>query len=149
VIRAFAVAILVASGISVAVIVLPKTLARACYSQEMSEVKTITTVHTAEAQYYLQYGNYAATLTQLGPDGANLIDKDLARGEKAGFKFVLRGTPEGYALGAGPLAFNACGGSHTYFSDQSMTIHQRNGEEPATINDPLLGDPVPLHRQDN
>jgi hypothetical protein len=36
--------------------------------------KAITTIHTAEIQYYSQYGKYATTLAQLGPNGAELIE---------------------------------------------------------------------------
>jgi hypothetical protein len=31
-------------------------------------------------------------------------------------------------------------GSKTYFSDQGMGIHVHNGQEPATANDPLMGE---------
>ena len=132
--RSATVTVLLIAGIGIVVMVLPKTLARACYTQEMAEVKAITTIHTAETQYYSQYGHYATTLTQLGPNGAELIDKGLASGDKGGFKFALQAKPEGYALRAEPTAFDPCGGSHTYLSDQG---------------DPLLGDPVPYHKQDN
>ncbi len=74
-----------------------------------------------------------------GPNGAELIDRDLASGEKGGFKFVLQQTPTGYALAVTPTAFGTSG-THTYFSDQSMAIHRHNGQEPATANDPLLGE---------
>lgn len=126
--RSVVVTIFVILGIGIVVMVLPKTLARACYSQEMAEVKAITAIHTAETQYYSQYGHYATTLTQLGPNGAELIDKDLASGEKDGFKFALEATPMGYELRVEPKTPSACGGSRTYFSDQSMTIHQHNGQ---------------------
>ena len=110
-------------------------------------MKAITTIHTAETQYYSQYGQYATSLTQLGPptsgaagpNGAELIDRDLATGEKGGFKFILQPTQTGYALAATPTQFGTSG-NHTYFSDQSMAIHEHNGQEPATVNDPLLGE---------
>ena len=109
------------------------------YSREMTAVKAITTIHTAETQYYSQYGHYATLLAQLGPNGAELIDKDLASGRKAGFEFVLRQTQGGYSVSARPVGF-ARSGAHTYYSDQSMSIHQHNGQEPATASDPLLGE---------
>jgi hypothetical protein len=68
-----------------------------------------------------------------------LIDRDLATGEKGGFKFVLQQTQSGYSLSVNPVAFGTSG-THTYFSDQSMSIHQHNGQEPATATDPLLGE---------
>jgi type IV pilus assembly protein PilA len=74
-----------------------------------------------------------------GPAGADLVDRDLASGEKGGFKFVLTQTQTGYAVNANPVQFGTSG-SRTFFSDQSMSIHQHTGQEPATSNDPLLGE---------
>jgi type IV pilus assembly protein PilA len=106
------------------------------YAREMAAAKAIATIHTAEAQYYSQHGRYATSLSQLGPNGAALIDRDLAKGEKGGFKFVLQRCPGGYALSVSPTAF-ATSGTHTYYSDQSMAIHVHSGHEPATANDGL------------
>ncbi|HYA18081.1 MAG TPA: prepilin-type N-terminal cleavage/methylation domain-containing protein [Bryobacteraceae bacterium] len=139
--------IVIAIILIILAVALPKLTNARRYAQEMAAVKAITTIHTAQTQYYSQYGTYATTLTQLGPpasgapgpQGAELIDRDLAGGEKGGFKFNLQQTPTGYALLVNPTAFGTSG-SHTYYSDQSMTIHQHNGQEPATANDPLLGE---------
>ena len=59
---------------------------------------------------------------------------------------MLQQTQTGYGLAANPIAFGT-GGSHTYFSDQSMAIHQHNGQEPATVNDPLLGETAAAQTQ--
>jgi hypothetical protein len=126
----------------VLIIALPPSVRTPTFSREMAAVKAITTVYTAETQYYSQYGQYATSLAQLGPpasgnpgpNGAELIDKDLASGQKAGFRFVLRQTQAGYSL------FVDGSGTHTYYSDQSMSIHQHDGREPATVGDPLLGE---------
>lgn len=139
--------IVIAIILIILAVAVPKLTNARRYAQEMAAVKAISTIHTAETQYYSQYGQYATALTQLGPpasgtagpNGADLIDKDLAAGEKGGFKFVLQQTQTGYSLQVTPTAFGTSG-SHTYFSDQSMTIHQHNGQEAATANDPLLGD---------
>lgn len=127
---------------AVAILFFPKRIEGPSYAGEMKAVKAITTIHTAETQYYARYGGYATTLAQLGPNGAELIDGDLASGNKAGFRFVLSPTPAGYALVVSPAAFGTSG-AHAYYSDQDTTIHQHNGKEPGTRNDPLLGDPVP------
>jgi hypothetical protein len=107
----------------------------------MAAVKAITTIHTAETQYDSEFGQYATSLTQLGPNGANLIDRDLASGHTAGFEFVLRPTQAGYSVSAKPVGFGSRS-AHTYYSDQNMIIHQHDGVEPATVSDPILGDPV-------
>jgi type IV pilus assembly protein PilA len=139
--------IVIAIILIILAVALPKLTSARRYAQEMAAEKAITTIHTAETQYYSQFGNYATSLTQLGPpasgaagpNGAELIDRDLASGEKGGFKFVLQQTPAGYALAVTPTAFGTSG-THTYFSDQSMSIHVHNGQEPATANDGLLGE---------
>jgi len=43
------------------------------------------------------------------------------------------------AIDLNPVAFGI-GGTHTWYSDQNMSIHRHNGHEPATANDPLLGE---------
>ena len=100
-------------------------------------MKAITTIHTAQTQYYSQYGHYASSLKRLGPptggasgeNAANLIDLDLASGNKGGVKFALRLTKEGYEL-------TVRVGKHTYYSDQTMLI--RKDGEPAPVKDPLF-----------
>ena len=54
-----------------------------------------------------------------------------ANGEMGGYKYTLQATPEGYTVNANPTAFNNTG-SRTFFSDQSLTIRQNFGPEPAT-----------------
>lgn len=139
--------IVIAIILIILAVALPKLNNARRYAQEMAAVKAISTIHTAQAQYYSQYGSFATTLTQLGPpangaagpSGADLIDRDLASGDKGGFKFNLQPNQGGYAVIVAPDAFGTSG-THTYYSDQSMSIHQHNGQEPATANDPLLGE---------
>jgi type IV pilus assembly protein PilA len=139
--------IVIAIILIILAVALPKLTSARRYAQEMAATKAITTIHTAETQYYSQFGQYATSLAQLGPpasgaagpNGADLIDRDLASGEKGGFKFVLQQTPTGYAVAVAPIVFNTSG-THTYFSDQSMAIHVHSGQEPATANDGLLGE---------
>ena len=146
--------IVIAIILIILAVALPKLANARKFAQEMAAVKAVSTIHTAETQYYSQYGQYATSLTQLGPPangaagatGAELIDQDLATGEKGGFKFTLQPTQTGYAVTASPTQFGT-GGSHTYFSDQSMAIHQHSGQEPATVNDPLIGGTTQTQQQ--
>jgi type IV pilus assembly protein PilA len=117
---------------------------RTRFRQDMNAVKAILTIHTAETQYYSQYGQYATSIGQLG--AAELIGRDLAIGEKGGFRFALQATATGYALIAVPIRFGASG-TNTYFSDQSMSIHEHNGREAATLADPLIGETVREQQQ--
>jgi len=88
----------------------------------MATVNSICTIHTAETQYYSQYGRYATSMAELGT--AQLIDRDLASGEKRGFKFTIQPAQTGHVVSAAPVRFGTAG-TRTYFSDQSMSIHQQ------------------------
>ncbi|MCU1327338.1 MAG: putative pilin, type [Bryobacterales bacterium] len=135
-------------------VALPKLTKSRTFAQEMAAQKAIQTLHTAQTQYYSQYGQYATALSMLGPPtngnpgpgGAELIDKDLAMGEKGGYKFTLQQTSTGYAINAEPMQFGTSG-SHTYYADQSMATHAHSGPEPATPNDPIAGSSQPKQQQ--
>jgi type IV pilus assembly protein PilA len=146
--------IVIAIILIILAVALPKLSKAREYAQEMAAMKAISTIHTAEAQYYSQYGAYATTLQQLGPpasgasgpQGADIIDRELAAGEKGNFKFILQQAPTGYVIQANPTVFGTSG-SHTYYSDQGMTIHQHSGQDPATMNDPIVGEKVQQQQQ--
>ena len=119
---------------------LPKLNKARMQAFETGAIKAITTIHTAQAQYYTQFGKYATTLVELGPptsgnpnaSASDLISTDLSTGEKGGYKYTMAATPEGYTINANPTAFNNTG-SRTFYSDQSLTIRQNFGQEPATV----------------
>lgn len=129
------------------------TKARAS-AQELAATTAVHTLITAQQQYYSSYGQYATSLTQLGPptsgsasaNGADLIDKELAAGEKGNFKFTLQPSPTGYVITAVPTIFGTSG-THTYYADQEMGIHIHSGQEVATVNDPLLGEKTAPQQQ--
>lgn len=136
--------IVIAIILIILAIALPRLGRARMYAQEMAAMKTITTIHTAQAQYFSQYGKFAGTLTELGPPAsgaagpaaADLIPGSLATtSEGSGYKYILAITPTGYSLNANPIAFGTTGG-RTFFSDQSLTIHQHSGQEPASLSDP-------------
>ncbi|HKD07641.1 MAG TPA: prepilin-type N-terminal cleavage/methylation domain-containing protein [Bryobacteraceae bacterium] len=139
--------IVIAIILIILAVALPKLTKARTFAQEMAAIKAINTIHTEQTQYYSQYGQYATSLAQLGPptsgtataNGADLIDKELAAGEKGNFKFTLQPSQTGYAITAVPTQFGTSG-THTYYSDQSQAIHQHSGPEAATVNDPLLGE---------
>ena len=133
--------IVVAIILIIITIALPKLSRARMYSQETAAIAAIRTLHTAQVQFYSQYGRYAASLTELGPppsgaaspSAADLIGNDLAVGEKSGYKLTPTATPEGYAINANPVAFNSSG-SRTFFSDQTLVIRENYGPEAATLN---------------
>ena len=142
--------IVIAIILVILTVALPKLTNAVRGARETGAVKAITTIHTAQVQFYSSYNRFATTLQELGPpasgaegpSAAGLIERDLASGEKGGYKFTVAATPTGYAITATPSQFGTSG-SKTYFSDQGMGIHVHNGQEPATVNDSLMGENAP------
>jgi prepilin-type N-terminal cleavage/methylation domain-containing protein len=126
-------------------IAVPKLGVARMNAQETVVIREVQTIHQAETQYLSQFGNYAQTLAALGPpasggpgpQAADLIPSSLSSGEKDGYIFTLQATPSGYTVNANPKVYNSTG-RRTFFSDQTMTIHQNWGQEPATVNSPEL-----------
>jgi prepilin-type N-terminal cleavage/methylation domain-containing protein len=113
-------------------------------AREVAAMRTIGTVHTAQAQYYSLYGKHAATLAELGPpppgqtpgpSAAKLIPRELAGGEKGGYRYRLTESPEGYVIHAEPVKFGDDGG-RTFYSDETMAVLENRGPEPATRSSP-------------
>ena len=113
------------------------------YTQEVAALAAIRTIHTAETEYYSQFSRYATSLAELGPpasgsanaSAADMIGNDLANGKKQGYVFTVTGNQGGYVVSAVPAVFNT-DGSRTFYSDQSMVVHEHYGPAPATAQDP-------------
>ena len=120
---------------------LPKLTSARMHSQEMAAIAQMRTIHTAQTQYFSQFGRYATSLVELGPptsgqagpNGADLIPGDLAVGIKTGYTFTMQGTPQGYSINAIPTTFGTTG-RRTFFSDQNMVIRENWGGEPANAS---------------
>ena len=142
--------IVIAIILVILTVALPKLTKSVANARETAAIKGITTLHTAQVQYYSSYGRFATSLQELGPPAsgaegpaaAGLIERDIATGEKGGYKYTMQVTPTGYAISAVPSQFGTSG-SKTFFSDQGMGVHQHNGQEPATLSDPLVGETAP------
>jgi type II secretory pathway pseudopilin PulG len=122
---------------------LPRLTRARMYTQEVAALAAIRTIHTAETEYYSQFSRYATSLAELGPpasgsanaSAADMIGNDLANGKKQGYVFTVTGNQGGYVVSAVPAVFNT-DGSRTFYSDQSMVVHEHYGPEPATAQDP-------------
>lgn len=133
--------IVIAIILVIAAIAAPKLNNARMHSQEMAAIRQINTVHTAQTQYFSQFGKFAENLAQLGPPASgnagpaasDLIPGDLSLGQKTGYIFTVAPTKEGYTVTAVPQAFNNTG-RRTFFSDQSLVIRENWGAEPATVN---------------
>jgi len=135
--------IVIAIILIIAAIAVPKLNNQRMAAQEMAAVRQIHTIHTAQIQYYSQFGRYATTLAELGPPtsgspgpaGADLIPKTLTEGKNTGYVFTVQKTPTGYGVNANPEAFNSSG-RRTFYSDETQVIHQNWGQEPSNVNSP-------------
>lgn len=137
--------IVIAIILIILAIAVPKLGSARMNATETVVIREIKTIHEAETQYMSQFGQYATTLAMLGPpasggpgpQASDLIPNSLASGEKDGYVFTLTATPSGYTVNANPKVYNSTG-RRTFFSDQSMVIHQNWGQEPATPNSPEM-----------
>src|SRR3954469_23405947 len=138
--------IVIAIILIIITIAVPKYNRTQMYMRETAAVKAIQTIHQMEVQYQSQYGRYATSLAELGPPqsgqpgpaASDLIGRDLAEGEKQGYKFTITGTNGGYVINANRVAYGVSG-SRSFYSDQTMVVRENYGPEPATANSKELG----------
>ncbi len=125
---------------------LPRLTRARMFAEETAAIRAVSVMHTAQTQYYSQFGRYAASLAELGPpasgaagpNGADLLDRELGEGRKGGYMFAIQGNPQGYIITAQPKQFGT-NGSRTFYSDQTQIIRNRFSNEPATPQDPEIG----------
>lgn len=137
--------IVIAIILIIAAIAVPKLNQQRMLAQEQAAIRQINTIHSAQTQYYSQFGKYAATLLELGPpasgsagpNAADLIPKNLAEGENSGHRFTVAASPQGYSVTVMPVQFGSSG-RRTFFSDQTLVIRQNWSAEPATVTSPEL-----------
>lgn len=124
----------------------PKFSSYLMNARETAALGAIRTIHTAQTMYSSQFGRFAKSLAELGPAAtggqtgpasADLIQADLATGLKGGYKFVVEETPTGYRISATPIAFNR-DGRRSFYSDQTMTMRENWGPDPATLSSPEI-----------
>ena len=65
--------IVIAIILIIITIALPRLSRARMYSQETAAIAALRTIHTAQVQYYSQFGKYAASLTELGPPAARRV----------------------------------------------------------------------------
>ncbi len=126
-------------------IAIPNLISAHTNASETVVIREIQTIHQAQLQYLSQFGEYAATLAELGPPAsgvagphaAKLIPASLASGEKNGYVFTLAKTPSGFAANANPKVFGR-NGRRTFYIDQDGVVHQNWGSESATENSPEI-----------
>ena len=59
--------IVIAIILIIAAIAMPKLVSARMFAYEMAAVRTLSTLNTAQTQYFSTYGRYATSLAELGP----------------------------------------------------------------------------------
>ena len=135
--------IVIAIILIIAAIAMPKLTRARMFAYEMAAIRTLSTINTAQTQYFSTYGRYATTLPELGPPpsggapsagASDLITGDLALGTKSGYLFTMVGSPQGYSANANPQVYNTTG-TRSFFTDQSTVIREHTGNELASGTD--------------
>jgi type IV pilus assembly protein PilA len=138
--------IVVAIILIIAMVAIPKMNVQLMSAREMGAIREITAIHQAETQYYSQFGHYAGTLAELGPPAsgaagpaaADLLPSSLSSGKKGGHIFTVAATPTGYSVTVVPEQFGSSG-RRTFYSDQTLEVHENWSAEPATAQSPIMG----------
>jgi type IV pilus assembly protein PilA len=137
--------IVIAIILVILAVAVPKLGSAKMNANEMVVIREIQTIHQAQTQYMSQFGRFATTLNELGPptsggpspQASDLIPTSLSSGEKDGYLFTMTATPSGYTVNVNPKVYNSTG-RRTFYSDQSMAIHQNWTAEPANASSPEL-----------
>jgi type II secretory pathway pseudopilin PulG len=109
--------------ILIAIALLPRGVGESdVFRRETRAIAAIRSIHTAEMQYYSQYGHYAESPSELAP----MICDGLERGTAGGYSFALCATAGRYVIRA------ASADNRTFYSDQGMIVRANNGLGPAT-----------------
>jgi type IV pilus assembly protein PilA len=131
----------------------PKLLTAVKGTKETSAVISIQAIQKGQLMYNTNFNRFATTLAELGPptqggapgpSAGEFIQRDLASGEKDGYRFTMQVTPLAYTVLAVPMS--PANGSKTFFLDDKMNLHVHAGQEPATENDPLMGETAPAQQ---
>ena len=138
--------IVIAIILILASMALPRLAEAQRAAHEVAAIKALTTLNTAQVQYFSTYGRYAQSLIELGPppgtgqsaspQASNLIQASLAGGIMSGYVFTMVGTPSGYSVNADPQSPQT--GTRHFYTDHSNIIRQ-NFQQSASETDPELG----------
>ena len=128
--------------VTIAAVKLPKAMMS---SRELAALAAVKAIQQAEVMYLSSYNRYAASLAELGPpqsgtantSAGDMIGADVSNGLKQGYRFTVTGRAGGYTVLAIPENYGSSG-SKTYYSDESMVVHEHYGPEPATAEDPIV-----------
>jgi type IV pilus assembly protein PilA len=124
----------------VASIAIPNLLAARMAANEASAISSIRQIESAERVYQLSFGKYG-TLNELATHG--LLDANLARGTKNGYKFTIELTSDdpdapGFAVVSVPVSYRQTGRRSFYIDESAVIRAADNFGGPSTkMDEPL------------
>jgi len=125
---------------------------QALEARENEAVASLRSLALAIAAYNRAYNQLPNSLKQLGPAGkdgvspqaAQLVDDDLANGERDGYRFRYRvvpatdGGPDGFEIAAQPVEYSKTG-NRSFFLDAQGKVHSADHQGAfGTVDDPVL-----------
>ena len=126
----------------IAAIAIPNLLASRRASNEAAAVGSLRSIGTAQLLYRQIYGNnvnFASSLADLGPGGANLLDGVLGGAPtvtKSGYQFTLTGGGVTFEANADPAVPGTTGNRYFYMNVPGVIHFDTAG--PADSNDPSI-----------
>jgi type IV pilus assembly protein PilA len=121
-------------------VAIPPAMSAHRHANELTVMREVQTIFQGQLEYMSQFGEFASTLTQLGPpasgvggpQAAKLIPASLASGDRNGYLFTLQKTRLGFAVNANPKVFGR-DGSRTFYIDEDGILRQNWSAQPATV----------------
>ena len=111
----------------IAAFAIPNLMRARMGANETAAVGALRTLMSAQAVYMNRHGRFG-TLTQLGPEGAGLIDVSLATGRMSGYFFGEIGTQDldfAYAFGAIPVDDGRSGEAEFLITQEGTVFENR------------------------
>jgi RNA polymerase subunit RPABC4/transcription elongation factor Spt4 len=123
-------------------IVINGVSANATRAEEARAVSSISTIQAALITYSVtHHDEYPATLSALGPGGADLINRELAEGVKDGYRFsyTIKSQPGTKSIATYTLVVTPSDGKgRGFFADQSWVVRGAQvGATPSEFDPPL------------
>ena len=126
----------------IAAIAVPNYLASKRATNEAAAISSLRTIGSSQLMYRQMLGggvNFANTLTELGPGGAQLLDNVLgaaATVTKSGYEFTLTGSGTSFDASANPVYPGTTGVRYFFTNEPGVIRFDKTG--PADASDPSV-----------
>ena len=118
----------------IAAMAIPNLRSSLIGSREAAAIGSMRTISTAVEQYRIRLGEYPEDLAELAVENPNLIDSELASGERNGYMYELESFPGGFSCNADPQTAPE---SRFFYVDETGVIRQSEGESAGPESSPI------------